>query len=131
MKKADKKSELLKKLQNELDIRTQAEEEAVRLISSGECEKACDLLKALDDSLVKEIERELDALEGCAACPKMDANRIETQTPVAEVCIGQIFGDFMLDVMSDMLAETVTVNEERIVKTCRAYAEGLSALKNL
>lgn len=63
MKKADKKAELLKRLQNELDIRTQVEKEAVSLISNGECEKACALLNALDDSIVKDIERELDRLD--------------------------------------------------------------------
>lgn len=35
MKKADKKAELLKRLQNELDIRTQVEKEAVSLISNA------------------------------------------------------------------------------------------------
>lgn len=61
--KADKKTELLKKLQKELDRRTQIEEEAVRLISNGECEKACELLNTLDDNVVKDIEQELDRLD--------------------------------------------------------------------
>lgn len=62
MKKADRKAELLKKLQKELDRRTQVEKEAVKLISNGECEKACELLNTLDDNVVKDIEQELDRL---------------------------------------------------------------------
>lgn len=63
MKKTDRKIELLGKLQEELDRRIQVEEEAVRLISNGECEKACELLNALDDSIAKSIRQELDQLE--------------------------------------------------------------------
>ncbi len=63
MNKMDKKTELLKKIQAELERRTLAEEEAVRLISSGEHEKACALLEMIDNETIREIERELDALE--------------------------------------------------------------------
>ena len=63
MKKIDKKTELLKKLQAELDRRRQVENEAIRLISSGECEKACELLDSLDDQIVKDIDAKLDNLD--------------------------------------------------------------------
>ena len=67
MQKTDRKIELLGKLQEELDRRTQVEEEAVRLISNGECEKACELLSTLDDRIVKSIRQELDQLDADAA----------------------------------------------------------------
>lgn len=63
MNKMDKKTKLLKKLQEELERRTLIEEEAIRLISSGEHEKACTLLETIGNETVKKIERELDALE--------------------------------------------------------------------
>lgn len=63
MNKMDKKTELLKKLQEELEQRTLIEEEAIRLISSGEHEKACTLLRTIDNKTIKEIEKELDVLE--------------------------------------------------------------------
>lgn len=49
------KAELLKKLQEELERRTKLEEKAIRLISDGEHEKAVELLKSIDDSVVKKI----------------------------------------------------------------------------
>ena len=72
MQKTDRKIELLGKLQEELDRRTQVEEEAVRLISNGECEKACELLR-----------QELDQLDADAAkgnkekCKKGFWDRVE------------------------------------------------------
>lgn len=63
MNKMDKKTELLKKLQEELEHRTLVEEEAIRLISSREHEKACTLLDTIDNDTVKKIKRELDALK--------------------------------------------------------------------
>ncbi len=64
MNKIDKRLELLKKLQVEMDRRTQVEEEVYRLISNCEFVKANDLLKTLDDEIIRQIERELDALDG-------------------------------------------------------------------
>lgn len=63
MRKTDRKVELIRRLQEELDRRTQIENEAVDLISRGECEKAHTLLSMLDDNIVKEISDELDYLE--------------------------------------------------------------------
>ncbi len=64
MNRIDKRLELLKKLQAEMDHRTQIEEEAYRLISNCEFAKANDLLKTLDDEIIRQIERELDELDG-------------------------------------------------------------------
>ena len=63
MKKIDKKTELLKKLQVEQDRRTQVENEADRLICNEEYEKAAELLESLDDQIVRDIEAELDKLD--------------------------------------------------------------------
>ena len=54
MNKIDKRLELLKKLQAEMDRRTQVEEEVYRLISNCEFVKANDLLKTLDDEIIKQ-----------------------------------------------------------------------------
>lgn len=62
MNRINKRAELLKKLQEELDHRTQVEKEVVQLIGNCEFEKANDLLATLDDEIVRQIERELDGL---------------------------------------------------------------------
>lgn len=63
MTKTEKRAMLIKKMQAEIDRRTELEEEAIELMSNGEFEKATDLLKSIDDGIVKEIEKELNALE--------------------------------------------------------------------
>lgn len=63
MKKADKKAELLKRLREELDRRTQIENEAIHLIGENRIEKAQEILDSIDDSILKEIEQELDRLD--------------------------------------------------------------------
>lgn len=128
MKEIDKKAELIKALQTELDIRTQVEEEAVRLIESCEFEKAQEILKSLDNDIVEDIRRELDRLDADNKKPAI----MKEQDAVAEVCgrIGKVIGDFLIDFTGDMLAESLTVNEQRFVQVCKAYSEGLSALKS-
>lgn len=53
--KLDKKIEVTKKLQEELERRTELETKAIRLISDGKHEKAVELLKSIDDGIIKEI----------------------------------------------------------------------------
>ncbi len=55
-----KRIDLVKKLQKEMDRRTEIENVAVQLISEGKCEEATALLSSLDDNVVKEIVDELE-----------------------------------------------------------------------
>jgi len=64
MDRIDKRIDLMQKLQEEMDHRTRVEEEAIRLIGECEFEKANALLKSLDDELLRQIQEELNALEG-------------------------------------------------------------------
>lgn len=62
--RAEEKAMLVKKLQEELDRRTELEEEAIYLMEQGEFERANQLLKSIDDSVAKGIMEELDQLNG-------------------------------------------------------------------
>lgn len=84
MKNADRKVELLKKLQKELDHRTQIENEAVRLIENCEIEKAGDLLQSVDDSIVNQIKEELE---------KLDAESGKEETEELQECVGMVSHD--------------------------------------
>ncbi|MDE7426119.1 MAG: hypothetical protein K2N51_20875 [Lachnospiraceae bacterium] len=63
MTKSEKKAMLINKMQEELDRRTEQEEEAIYLMEQGEFERANQLLKSIDDSVAKGIIDELDGLE--------------------------------------------------------------------
>lgn len=62
MKKIDKKAELIKRLQAERDRRTQLENRAVTMIGNNELEKAIELIHTIDDTVIRDIEKELDRL---------------------------------------------------------------------
>ncbi len=62
MKKIDKKAELIKRLQAERDRRTQLENRAVTMIENNELEKAIELIHMIDDTVIRDIEKELDRL---------------------------------------------------------------------
>ena len=62
MDRIDKRIALLKKFQDEMDHRIEIEDEAYNLICQGKYEEANELLKTLDDSIIKEIGGQLDAL---------------------------------------------------------------------
>ena len=62
--RAEERAMLVKKLQEELDRRTDLEEEAIYLMEQGEFERANQLLKSIDDSIAKGIMEELDQLNG-------------------------------------------------------------------
>lgn len=62
MDRIDKRIALLKKFQDEMDRRIKIEDEAYMLICQGKYEEANKLLKNLDDSIIKEIGGQLDAL---------------------------------------------------------------------
>lgn len=104
MNKIDRKTELLKKLQDEQDRRTRIEEEVVRLISNRENEKACALMETIDNETIREIERELDALKQ----------------------------EEMPDIKPDCIAEGFAIeishrSESGLVQICKIYTEKLSA----
>lgn len=63
MSRWDKRMDLTKKLQEELDRRTKVEEEAIQLISECKFEEANILLRSIDDSIVRQIAKELDDLD--------------------------------------------------------------------
>lgn len=62
MKKIDQSTELIKRLQEESDRRTQLENEAIFMIENCEFEKAIALLQTIDDAVIRDIEKELDKL---------------------------------------------------------------------
>lgn len=63
MRRVDKRMELVKKLQLELDRRTEIEKEAELLICIGKYKEATELLQALDDNIIKSIAQELDEFD--------------------------------------------------------------------
>ncbi len=59
----EKQIELLKREQQELNRRKLIEDEACRLIGEGRHKEAQDLLRTIDNSILLEIEKEIDRLE--------------------------------------------------------------------
>lgn len=98
MKKADKKAELIRKLQEELDQRTQVEEEAIRLMENCEFEKAQELLGSLDDSIVKEIERELEQLDA-------DSGKTSGAAGWRGESVAEIKPDYEIELSKEMVEE--------------------------
>lgn len=111
MKKADKKAELIRKLQEELDQRTQVEEEAIRLMENCEFEKAQELLGSLDDSIVKEIERELEQLDA-------DSGKTSGAASWRGESVAEIKPDYEIELSEEITEEEMeALPEARKMKT--------------
>ena len=67
----------------------------MRLIEAGECENAVELLKTLDDQIVKDIEAELDQ----ESEEKMD----EAEIAEPDEQIKQFLRDFLLDIWANIV----------------------------
>lgn len=63
MNKWEKRMELVKKLQEEIDRRTRVEKAVVVYITAGRFEEANVLLESIDDDIVRKIEKELNELD--------------------------------------------------------------------
>jgi len=124
MKKIDKKTELLKKLQAELDRRRQVENEAIRLISSGECEKACELLDSLDDQIVKDIDAKLDNLD------QESEETDETEDTESDEQAKQFLRVFLLDVWSHLVVALQRKDTASFEWVIQRHAEKLIKLQN-
>ena len=59
--KIDRKTELIKRMQNELKHRADVEEKAVQLITEGRHGEAVALLNSLDDSVIARMQKEFEA----------------------------------------------------------------------
>lgn len=124
MKKIDKKTELLKKLQAELDRRRQVENEAIRLISSGECEKACELLDSLDDQIVKDIDAKLDNLD------QESEETDETEDVESNEQTKQFLRKFLLDTWAHLVVALQQKDVASFEWVIQRHAEKLSKLQN-
>ena len=63
MERIDRKAELIRRMQEEMDHRAMVEEKAVQLITGGRHEEAVAQLNSLDDGILAEIQMEIDALD--------------------------------------------------------------------
>ena len=63
MQKIDRKIDLIKRMQAEMDHRAEAEEKAVQLIAEGRHGEAVALLNSLDDSVIAGMQEEFEAIE--------------------------------------------------------------------
>lgn len=61
--KIDRKIDLIKRMQTEMDHRAEVEEKAVQLITEGRHGEAVALLNSLDDSLIAGMQEEFEAIE--------------------------------------------------------------------
>lgn len=125
MKKTDKKAALLKTLQAELNRRTQTENEAIRLISSGECEKAIELLESLDDQIVKDIEAEMDRLD-----QEPEEETDETEDAESDEQAKQFLRVFLLDVWSHLVVALQRKDTASFEWVIQRHAEKLIKLQN-
>lgn len=62
--KSTKMTELLERLDSEIDRRTAIEKEHERLVCAGDFEGAVKVLKTMDDSIIRGIREEIERLEG-------------------------------------------------------------------
>lgn len=104
MKTIDKRIELLKKYQEEMDHRTKIENEAIMLMEKGQFEEATELLKTLDDNIIKGLQRKLDEL----SAPELEAKE---QAAVENII------------------EVEESNEENINRRLQKYQKNLTILK--
>ena len=100
MNKADKRAELLKELQQELDHRTQVE-------------KANDLLATLDDEIVRQIERELDGLHD-----EKSAENSEDKSMSFSMKVYQHFGLDLLEMRDKELEHDWGICKKEDAKRC-------------
>ena len=63
IQKIDRKIDLIKRMQTEMDHRAEVEEKAVQLITEGRHGEAVALLNSLDDSLIAGMQEEFEAIE--------------------------------------------------------------------
>ncbi len=61
--KIDRKIDLIKRMQAEMDHRAEVEEKAVQLITEGRHGEAVALLNSLDDSVIAGMQEEFEAIE--------------------------------------------------------------------
>lgn len=61
--KIDRKIDLIKRMQAEMDHRAEVEEKAVQLITEGKHGEAVALLNTLDDSVIAGMQEEFEAIE--------------------------------------------------------------------
>lgn len=61
--KIDRKIDLIKRMQTEMDHRAEVEEKAVQLITEGRHGEAVALLNSLDDSVIAGMQEEFEAIE--------------------------------------------------------------------
>ena len=124
MKKIDRKVELLKKLQTEIDRRTQVKNEVISLISGGEHEKARELLESLDDQIAKDIIAELDRLDQEPEEETDEAEAEESDEPEK-----QFLRDFLLDVWAHLVIALQTKNIASFEWVIQRHAEKLLKLQ--
>ena len=63
IQKIDRKIDLIKRMQTEMDHRAEVEEKAVQLITEGRHGEAVALLNSLDDSVIAGMQEEFEAIE--------------------------------------------------------------------
>jgi len=59
----DRKAELIRQMQEEMDRRTKIENEAIQLMREDKFEQATALLSSIDDSIIKGINEKIDKLD--------------------------------------------------------------------
>lgn len=63
MERIDRKIELIRRMQEEMDHREEVEKQAISLICEGRSMEAMEKLDSLDDGILEEIQMEIDALD--------------------------------------------------------------------
>ena len=79
MQKIDRKIDLIKRMQAEMDHRAEVEEKAVQFIAEGRHGEAVELLNSLDDSVIAGMQEEFEAEE---ENPRQRAERRRQQAKV-------------------------------------------------
>lgn len=95
--KIDKKTDLIKCMQAELDHRAEVEKEAEQLITDGKHEEAVALFKSLDDNAIVRLQTEFEAIEAIQE-EKDNMNNIIIVEDILErgITLAQQFEEFAL-----------------------------------
>lgn len=91
--KIDRKIDLIKRMQTEMDHRAEVEEKAVQLITEGRHGEAVALLNSLDDSLIAGMQEEFEAIETLEAEESSPRQRAERRRQQAKIILNVLAED--------------------------------------
>lgn len=130
MTKSEKKAMLINKMQEELDRRTEQEEEAIYLMEQGEFERANQLLKSIDDSVAKGIMEELDQLNGLEEEETKEELQGTVNTILESGTVNLVLKDGEKNTMKQPIEIEINIQGYKEIELIPEIVEKLKKLRN-